>query len=98
MYRWRSYVGFTLLPIEQNESIEEETDFFREDSKGSALGENICSANGEQSVEDLLFDLSLADVPGKVGMETKDNRDCVCEPPEQKNSGHKELRPGLCDT
>jgi hypothetical protein len=62
-----------LSPVEQNKSIEEKTDFFREESEGSALNTNAYKANGEQSVEDLLLDPPLADVPRQVRIDAKDN-------------------------
>jgi hypothetical protein len=61
------------LPVEQNESIEEKADFFWEETEGQPHVRNVYAGNGEQSVEDLLFDPSLAEVPGQVRIETKEN-------------------------
>jgi hypothetical protein len=87
-----------LLLVEQNESIEEETYFFWEENEGSSLDTNIYSANGEESMEDLLLDPPLAEVPGQVRMETKDDYNRVRQLPAQQYSRHVELRPGPCDT
>jgi hypothetical protein len=62
-----------LLPVEQNESIEEKADFFWEETKGQPLVRNVYAGNGEQSVEDLLLDPPLADVPRQVRIDAKDN-------------------------
>jgi hypothetical protein len=78
------YYIFTLASVEPNDSIEKETDFFREQSNGHPHDANVYESKSKQSVEDLQLDPSLADAPGQVGMETMDNRDRVQEPPGQK--------------
>jgi hypothetical protein len=62
-----------LLLVKQNESIEEKADFFWEETERQPLVRHVYGANGKESVEDLLLDPSLAEVPGQVRMEAKDN-------------------------